>query len=116
MNYTLPKWIHSIYPEPVISTASLTYTYLNTDEHLKQINMGYLLKKILDDTKLKIYGAEEMKKRKMILYSGHESTLGLLMDGLNVLVPHVPPYSSIIFVEVRKNQAGKYLLKVSTEI
>lgn len=114
MNLTLPEWVKRVYPARVYPIASLTYQYLNYDKDLRRINMGYLLEKMINDTKAKIKGDVLFKNKKMYLYSGHESTLGFFLDGLNVLVPaHVPPYASIVLLEVRKNKSDEYFITVS---
>lgn len=113
MNLTLPKWIKSIYPEPVHSTGALTYNYLNYDRQLRILNMGYLLQKMINDTKLKMNGDAFYEKQKMYLYSGHEITLGFFLDALKVLEPpHVPPYAGIILLEIWKNKSDQYFVKV----
>lgn len=103
MNLTLPDWVKRVYPEPVHSSASLTYHYLNYDLGLKRLNVGYLLQKMLNDTMSKVDGNVLHQNKKMYLYSGHETTLGFFLDAMNILEPpHVPPYASIVLVEVHR--------------
>lgn len=48
----------------------------------------------------------------MFLYSGHETTLGYMMEALQVLKPHIPPYGSALMFEVhRKND--QHFIKVN---
>lgn len=113
MNLTLPNWTKKIYPYPLTNISSLVYDYLNYNEDVKKINMGYLLKKIIDDTVLKIKNRFQFKHRKMILYSGHESTLGHLLHALKLLAhKHIPPYGSAILIDVRKDKDANHYIQV----
>lgn len=110
---TLPEWTNEIYPEPLYSLASSVYGYHNLDPDVKRINAGYLLAKILKDTVSKIQNILQPADRKMFLYSGHETTLGFMMEALQVFKPHIPPYGSALMFEVhRKND--EYFIKVNT--
>lgn len=112
LNLTLPEWTNEIYPEPLYSLASKVYGYLNTNPDVRRINSGYLLAKILKDTVSKIQNILKPAERKMFLYSGHETTLGFMLDTLGVFKPHIPPYGSAILFEVhRKND--QHFIKVN---
>lgn len=112
MGLKLPKWVHDVYPEPIYSAVSNVYAFLNADKEVKQINIGYLLKNILNDTVAKTKGQLRPRSRKMFLYAGHESTLGWMMDHLNVLKPQIPPYSSAFIIELRKDKNYNHYIKV----
>lgn len=103
----LPEWTKSIYPEPLQSTVSLVYEYMNADSIVMKIHAGYLLQKILNDTTAKV---NNRLQRKMFLYSGHEATLANLLYSLKVFKPqHVPPYGSTIMFELHKHRQDYYI-------
>ncbi|RZC35301.1 venom acid phosphatase Acph-1, partial [Asbolus verrucosus] len=106
MNLVIPEWTKNIFPEPTHSIAAQVYGYHNYDLRAKQINAGYMLKKILDDSKAKIDG---FLSKKIFLYSGHESTLGYMLNALDVYEPHVPPYGSAISFEIRRGDDQYYM-------
>lgn len=107
MNYTLPEWTQEIYPKKAETAASYVYAYHNYDSVVKQINSGYMLQKILDDSYSKINNSGE---RKIYLYSGHESTIGYMLDALGVQSEEViPPYGSAISLELRKLEDNYYI-------
>ncbi|XP_017773883.1 PREDICTED: venom acid phosphatase Acph-1-like [Nicrophorus vespilloides] len=108
----MPEWVGQVYPEPLYSTAALQYSYANANLDLKRINAGYLLKKILDDSKEKIANESSNKNVKMYLYSGHESTIGFMLYSLKVLKTHIPPYGSAIIFELRKDSADNYYIQM----
>lgn len=111
-NMTLPEWTSEIYPEPLYSLASQVYEYHNLDPAVRKINSGYLLAKILKDTISKVQNILQPSDRKIFLYSGHETTLGYMMEALQVFKAHIPPYASALIFEVHKNNDGHFL-KVS---
>ena len=49
---------------------------------------------------------------KMTLYSAHDTTVANLLMALGVFYPHCPPYRSLVFIEIWKNDLGKYQVKV----
>lgn len=78
------------------------------------IFIGYFLKKILDDFNTKIAKVSEDTLAKIYLYSGHESTLGHILDALKI-EPHVSGYGSAVIFELHKTEANhSYYAKVLT--
>lgn len=111
MGYTLPEWTQAVYPDEIEQAASYVYAYHNYDSLVKRINSGYLMKKILEDTQSKIdnYSSE----RKIYLYSGHESTIGYMLDALQIDAGEVvPPYGCAISFELRQLK-NDYYIRVS---
>lgn len=114
MGLEVPDWTHSVYPEPANSIAARGYSYYNYNPRVKQINSGYMLQKILRDFKDKIDNNLRPKHRKIFLYSGHESTIGFMLDALRVnLEYHIPPYGSALSFELHKGET-EYYVKVIT--
>lgn len=92
----------------------MVYEYWNYDQGVKWIEIGYLLKKIFDDSLAKIEGHLNPSKRKMFLYSSHESTLGCMLNGLKLIEKaHIPPYGSAILFDLRKDSQNNYYMQVS---
>lgn len=117
MNMTLPDWTQEIYPEPLYSAASQVYNYLNYDPNVRRINIGYLLKKIITDCHMKVLSTisdkyPAMAKRKLYLYSGHESTLGYFLQSMDLSRAHIPSYGAAIMVELRKDEDDNYYIKI----
>uniref|UniRef100_A0A1Y1L094 acid phosphatase n=1 Tax=Photinus pyralis TaxID=7054 RepID=A0A1Y1L094_PHOPY len=57
----LPNWTQKVYPEPIYSAVSSIYKYFNSDLRLRQINVGYLLQKMITDFNDKIKGIDVKK-------------------------------------------------------
>ncbi|KAJ8965928.1 hypothetical protein NQ314_003835 [Rhamnusium bicolor] len=94
--FELPEWTNMVYPQP-LEDLSIS---------------GYHLQKIIEDTKAKITGALKPSKRKIFLYSCHESNIANFLTTLDVFEPQIPPYGCYILVEVHKIE-GVYGIKVS---
>lgn len=111
-NLTLPEWTEDVYPEQLANAAIRVYSYHNYDPILRKINSGYHLKKILDDFKSKMDGTLSPSERRMFLYSGHESTLGYMLEALKQDVEHIPPYGSALAFELWENTDNQTFVKV----
>ncbi|RZC41542.1 venom acid phosphatase Acph-1, partial [Asbolus verrucosus] len=106
----LPEWSAGIYPEVLEEAASVDYEFSTATSGLKKYSAGFLLKKILDDSKLKADG-ELPEERKIFLYSAHEFNVGAMLRTLNVFYRHVPPFGATIYFEIHYMKA-KYGLKL----
>lgn len=102
----------SVYPCPLYNVAALVYSYMNYHPESVKIQAGYLMREIINDCKLKACGLYEERK-KLMLYSAHETTIGVFLDALKY-PPHVPNYASAVVVELHRVIGSDcYFLKVS---
>lgn len=51
----------------------------------------------------------KLRKRKMNLYSGHETNIGSMLNVLNVYKPHLPNYSSAVILELLQTNQTYYV-------
>ena len=58
---------------------------------------------------------EVKKENTLSLVSSHDSTLIKLLQGLNVTLDSVPPYSSVVFIEIWKDAKNKKFVRVIYE-
>lgn len=112
MGYKLPAWTESIFPEKLQEAAGQVYGYFNHVNDITKINSGYHIKKILEDCEQKVSNTIFPRDRKLMIYSGHESTVGLMLNAMKVGQPEIPNYGSAILFELRKLN-NKYYIKVS---
>ncbi|XP_050293461.1 venom acid phosphatase Acph-1-like [Anthonomus grandis grandis] len=96
--YDHPEWAKDIYHH-IQDLAIKDYNVSTATPELKKYVVGFLVKKIIDDTYAKIKG-EYYKGTKIFLYSAHEFNVAILLRYLDVFNSHVPPYGSYIIVEV----------------
>lgn len=62
-----------------------------------------MLQKFIIASEQKINGTLTPPGRKIYLYSGHENDVVKILAVLNVFDQHLPPYSSAVMLELRKN-------------
>lgn len=68
-----------------------------------------MLLKNFTDNMLLVATAKKESPLKMALLSGHEINLTALMEALGVYTPHVPEYSSALFVELLEDHNEYYV-------
>ncbi|XP_066585945.1 venom acid phosphatase Acph-1-like [Prorops nasuta] len=110
----LPEWATrtQLYPESMARMANLQYSLESYNTKLKRRNGGMLLRRMIDDMNRIVAGDKSMKGRKLNLYSAHESNINAFLQTLGILEsPHVPEYSSGVFVELSQEE-GEYFVRV----
>lgn len=71
--------------------------------------LGHMLQKFIIASQQKINGTLIPSGRKIYLYSGHENDVVKILAVLNVYEQHLPPYSSAVMLELRRNiKTGQY--------
>lgn len=75
--------------------------------------VGSLLKKIIEDTEMKISNANSTAPKKMFIYAGHDVTIFSILHMLDITVTTEVVYGSYVLLEVH-NINGTYGFKVST--
>uniref|UniRef100_A0AAR5P4C8 acid phosphatase n=2 Tax=Dendroctonus ponderosae TaxID=77166 RepID=A0AAR5P4C8_DENPD len=96
--YDHPEWAKSVYQQ-ILQLAINDYNVSSATDELKKYVVGFLVKKIIDDSYTKIKG-EYYKGTKIFLYSAHEFNIAVLLRYLDVFYPHVPPYGSYVIIEL----------------
>ncbi|KAJ8951021.1 hypothetical protein NQ318_006406 [Aromia moschata] len=110
---TLPNWTKSVWPTRITQLAIQEYHSATATTDLKKMASGYLLKKIIEDTKDKITKLKGVTEKRMYIYSAHENNIAELLILLDLFKPeHVPPYGSYLIFEVHKVK-NTYGFKVS---
>ncbi|XP_066158315.1 venom acid phosphatase Acph-1-like [Euwallacea fornicatus] len=103
IGYTLESWTSQIFPEPLHSAAVDYYYYVTNNTAIRRLSAGFLIRKILADTKAKINGTLSPSSRKLFLYSGHELNIASTLLTLDAYkLTDIPPYGSHIIFEVHE--------------
>ncbi|XP_011500130.1 PREDICTED: venom acid phosphatase Acph-1-like, partial [Ceratosolen solmsi marchali] len=111
LNLTLPNWTNTVFPYGQLFDAiKLEYEIFSYTTDMRRINGGKLLYKIVKELRNVKSGIAD-KRRKISLYSGHETNIVALLQTLGVYTPHVPAYSSAIIIEFYE-QNSEYFVKV----
>ncbi|KAJ8966361.1 hypothetical protein NQ317_011936 [Molorchus minor] len=112
--FELPDWTKTVWPETITALAIKDYFVSMATEDMRKMATGYLLNKIIEDTKKKILSSQKPGRR-IYLYSGHENNVAELLMSLDVFsVPHVPNYGAYLMLEIHYME-GIYGVKIYYE-
>ncbi|XP_061442963.1 prostatic acid phosphatase-like isoform X2 [Rhineura floridana] len=111
-NYTLPVWatqdVRAKLAElTVLSLSSLFGIYKR--EEKARLQGGLLVKAILENLSR---AAKNSEKRKMLVYSAHDTTLGALQMALNVYNERLPPYAACQIFELYQENNGEHTIEM----
>ncbi|XP_074842213.1 prostatic acid phosphatase-like [Carettochelys insculpta] len=111
-NYTLPKWASREVMDKMKGLATLSLQSLfgiyKTKEKA-QLQGGVLVKAILKSMQNAI---KPSNKRKLMVFSTHDTTIGALQMALNVFNGKLPPYSACQFFELYQENSGHYSIEM----
>ena len=112
MNLSLPNWARNIFPYGrLLDGINLEYELFGYNTEMRRLNGGMFLRKFTDD--MTSYKNKVLDQRsKLFLYSGHETNVAAVLQVLGIYTPHVPEYSSAVFVELHEENR-EYYVKVS---
>ncbi|XP_060104874.1 prostatic acid phosphatase-like isoform X1 [Heteronotia binoei] len=111
-NYTLPTWATEdvkakLEQLTVLSLSSLFGIYKR--EEKARLQGGLLVKNILENIS---NAAKYPGKRKMLIYSAHDTTLGALQMALNTYNEKLPPYAACQIFELYQEDTGEYTIEM----
>ncbi|KAL1465232.1 hypothetical protein WDU94_004819 [Cyamophila willieti] len=106
-NLTLPEWTQPIYPEPMRTVASFSFGMPASTPALKRLKGGPLLDDIVRHMVAK--SKDKLKKKKLWVYSAHDTTVSNLLNTLNVFDLQCPPYASTVMIELHEDQDEYYV-------
>ncbi|KAL1506808.1 hypothetical protein ABEB36_006099 [Hypothenemus hampei] len=104
IGYPLEEWSADVYPEPLHSLVlDMYYSMISTTE-MSRINAGFFLKKLLFATEKEINTTLETSRKKIFLYSAHETNVAILLGKLAdaYSLTAIPPYGSYVIFELHK--------------
>ncbi|XP_015678156.1 prostatic acid phosphatase [Protobothrops mucrosquamatus] len=110
-NYTLPEWatedvMTKLTEVTELSLSSLFGIYKRKEK--ARLQGGLLVKDILQ----KFSEAQFPQKRKMVVYSAHDTTLGALQMALNIYNYKLPPYASCQIFEQYEEENGVHTIEM----
>lgn len=70
---------------------------------LTRLKGGVLLKKIINDWKMKKDNTIAPKDRKLFMYVGHDSTIANFLSALKIFKAHVPDYAATVILEFSRD-------------
>lgn len=109
-NKTLPEWTKKVYPRSMQPLKDLSFKLSTWTPEMKRLRAGPLIQSLLDHFQGFI---QSQHARKMLMYSGHDTTLSCLLNALEMFDPPIgPPYASLIMVELHKKR-NEYFVQFS---
>lgn len=97
----LPTWTFDIFPKKLEMLLFKGYKLMTANEKLTKITAGGLIKKIIDDTLSKINKNSSFERKKLVVYSGHDITIGGLLGALKMLsLELLPKYAAHMIIEL----------------
>eukprot|EP00088_Acartia_fossae_P068667 TRINITY_DN8752_c0_g1_i1.p1 TRINITY_DN8752_c0_g1~~TRINITY_DN8752_c0_g1_i1.p1 ORF type:complete len:419 (+),score=82.51 TRINITY_DN8752_c0_g1_i1:162-1418(+) len=113
-NMTLPEWAQRVFNNPKFKELrDFSFTIDTYTPELKRLKGGPFIKKVLADCDKVIDGSLEPSKRKMFMYSGHDTTVAPILHTLDLFEPPVAPYyaATILFELIERE--NKFYMKIS---
>lgn len=111
MGLPLPAWTKPLFPNGRLYNGILfAYKVANYNKSMRRIYGGAMLKEFIKNIVGHVNGTFETEK-KVFLYSAHETNIASLLSTLNIFKPHVPAYSSSVFMELLYKE-GIYYVRV----
>lgn len=108
-NLTLPKWTRKIFPEGDMKQISgRSFATKTNTKKLARLKVGFLLKDIFARFS-NVTESTLSPNRKMWIYSGHDTTIGNVLNALGLFEYHTPPYAACIMFELRIKKGIPYV-------
>ena len=85
-NKTLPEWTKKVFPDHMKPMQDLSFKLSTYTEEMKRLRGGPIIQSILDHFHNFIAKEHE---RKMLMYSGHDTTLSALLNSLGMFDPPI---------------------------
>ena len=103
----LPAWTKKYYPEQLIDLTDQSYIYNVYTDELKKFKAGPWYEKLLKEYSEKVEGKLKPKDRKILMYTGHDSTVVNYLHALGVWDKQFPTYGIMAIWElVKDKQSG----------
>ncbi|XP_038216551.1 prostatic acid phosphatase-like [Zerene cesonia] len=111
-NLTLPTWTKTVYPDKLREPACYGFSIATGTSLMARLMIGPLLQQILNNMQAVIANIPDHLK--FSIYSGHDFTIGNVLNGLGVFDGNCPEYTSTIFLElVYDNSSMEHFIRVS---
>ena len=110
-NKTLPAWTSSVFPDKMRRLRNLSFKLDSWTDELKRLKGGPLIEDVVKRMKNASMSLKVETRQKLILYSGHDTTLATFMNSLGMFDGIAPPYASAIMVELYKTQKNEFYVQ-----
>ncbi|XP_030388050.1 venom acid phosphatase Acph-1 isoform X1 [Scaptodrosophila lebanonensis] len=109
----LPEWTKEYFPEKMQFLTEQSYVYNVYTPEMQKIKAGPFLRKMFDEMQQKRNSTIKPEKRKLFIYTGHDSTVVNILSALNIWERQLPRYSVMALFELHKNkETGDYWIEI----
>uniref|UniRef100_A0A2A4J1W5 acid phosphatase n=1 Tax=Heliothis virescens TaxID=7102 RepID=A0A2A4J1W5_HELVI len=110
--FALPNWTQSVYPDKMQEPACYSFTTQTGTPLLARLKVGPLIKHIT--TKMFTAMSSTTKAHKVLMFSGHDLTVGSVLNALGMYDGNCPVYTSTILFElVTKTGSDDHYVRIS---
>ncbi|KAL0852301.1 hypothetical protein ABMA28_000509 [Loxostege sticticalis] len=112
-NFTLPNWTHSVFPNKMAEPAGYSFTEFTATPLMARLKIGPLLKQILTNM-FSVMSGKKSKDLRVSMYSGHDLTVGSVLNGLGLFDGKCPLYTSTVLMElIYDNTTQSHFIRIS---
>lgn len=112
-NKTLPEWTKAVFPDKMRRLRDLSFTLTTWTPELARLRAGPLIDNIVQTFRQVESSSMEPTERKMLMYSGHDTTLSSHLNALGLFNPPVaPPYASAVLWELWRDADGGHSVSI----
>ncbi|XP_036337094.1 uncharacterized protein LOC118747212 [Rhagoletis pomonella] len=109
----LPQWAKSYFPHRMQFLTDQSYIYNVYTPEMQKIKAGPFLKKMFTEMLEKREGQLTPSKRKLFIYTGHDTTVVNILSALKIWKRQLPRYSVMTIFELHKNKdTGEYYVEI----
>ncbi|KAK9886467.1 hypothetical protein WA026_016750 [Henosepilachna vigintioctopunctata] len=110
MNFTLPDWTKSVFPEKLKDIAWITFEMETHTPELAKFRVGQLFDKIFGQFDSYVEGEGSLPKFQV--FSAHDTNVFNVLNSLRIRPLNLVPYASVVIFELRQNDNGQYFVKL----
>ncbi|CAL8111037.1 unnamed protein product [Orchesella dallaii] len=109
----VPDWAAKILTSVEMrNLTAFSFKMITYTTEMKRLKGGPLIKEFIQHMKDRISGNMD-KRRKLFMYSAHDTTVATVLNSLDLYAMIPPPYASLVLVELLKNATSKqYFVRI----
>ncbi|CAH2218387.1 jg4398 [Pararge aegeria aegeria] len=103
-DFTLPKWAQLLYPDKLRGPSCYSFTTATATPIMARLMTGPLLKEIVGKMNT-VITKENPNPLKLSIYSGHDFTIGNVLNAMGLYDGNCPVYTATIFFELMQEKS-----------
>jgi hypothetical protein len=95
-----PKWCTNETFHTLQNISAFGFTKVFQGKEINKLTSGVFINQVLTDMQHKRDGKGENADKLLLVYSAHDTTLAAILSGLGVYDREIPPYASVVMIEL----------------